>query len=488
MSSSVGIGSRHDSSSGTSGTSGAPVARADRRWLLALGLLALVTRLVWVLWVHPPGEYVFSDMKKYLERAMVLAEHGWMPGDRTFAWQAWGTHALLALPLELFGTDALRAAAVFWALMAAAAVPLAYLLAVRVSRRKWVPELVGVLTLLWHPNVSNAGYFLSETPFLCFALASTLLLVIVLQEGRMGWLAGCASAIAFAVRPQSALFYVLVLVTWIVNRRRLPHVRAKVLLGVAAPLLAVLAFSAWRFHAHTGYWAGVAENANMNLTAGRCHNVVTQAFNSAAEYRRSEKTGNTRDGRRVSLPNYRLAARLPAWHPLALRPALGGESIRFVGYVGDPDVHREIRARCYAATGVLGQLHMSVINVSLSWFLDRQWPEMERGRERFLPVLNVYHAIFAIVIWAPSMIGMLAASWWIRRRPALALVAWQLVSSIVVAAIFFGTIRLRTPYDPYAFILAAEGALLVHGRLRGWLGARLATARARRGATDVAPR
>ena len=81
--------------------------------------------------------------------------------------------------------------------------------------------------------------------------------------------------------PQSALFFVLVLVTWLVNRRRLPQVRWPQLVGVSVPLVAMLVFSAWRFHAHTGYWAGVAENANMNLTAGRCHNIVTQAFPNA---------------------------------------------------------------------------------------------------------------------------------------------------------------------------------------------------------------
>jgi hypothetical protein len=34
--------------------------------------------------------------------------------------------------------------------------------------------------------------------------------------------------------------------------------------------------------------------------------------------------------------------------------------------------------------------------------------------------------------------------------------AWHLVSSMTVAAVFFGDIRLRLPYDPYAIILAFE--------------------------------
>lgn len=443
-----------------------PHLRVDRRWLWGLFALALLTRVIWVVWVHPPGDYVFSDMRKYLDRAHDLAEHGYEPADRTWAWQAWGTHALLAIPLRLFGLDALVAAALWWAVLGAAAVPLGYLLAVRIAKHPRVPPVMGVLLLLWHPNLSNTGYFLSETPFLCFALGSTLTLVVALQSGRFAWTAGILSAISFAVRPQSALFYLLVLLTWLIDRRRLPWVRARTLLAIALPLVAMLAFSAWRFHYHTGYWAGVAENANMNLTAGRCHNVVTQAFKSEAQLRRSESRDNTDDGRRVSLPNFRIAWKLPARHPLAVRPALGDETIRFVGYIGDPEIHREIRRRCYAATGVWQQLRMSVVNVALSWFMDRQWPEMEKGRQRFLWPLDVYSVLFQIFVWAPSMLGMGLALVWLRRRPDLTLVAWQIVSSIVVAAIFFGTIRLRTPYDPYAFLLAAEGYLWLWARVQ----------------------
>ncbi len=432
----------------------------NRRVLLWLTLLALLTRLVWVLLVHPPGEYVFSDMRKYLERAQEVAEFGMRVGHREFAWQAWGTHVLLSIPLRLFGADRLEFAAAMWGLMAAAAVPLAYLLAARVCTRRGAPEVIGVAVLLWHPNLSNAGYFLSETPFLCFALASTWALTRTLQTGRGALLAGCLGAVTFAVRPQSALFFLLVAVTWLVNRRRLAHVRVRTLVMVALPLLAMLAFSAWRFQAHTGYWAGVAENANMNLTAGRCHNIVTQAYRTEHEMTRALASDNTSDGRRVSLPNFRLAWKLPSWHPLAVRPVLGEESVRFVGYIGDPAIHREIRQRCYAASTVWQQIRMSFVNVMLSWFLDRQWPEMEKGREYFLPAVDVYSVLFQVFVWAPSMIGMFVGVWWVRRRPALALVAWQIVNSIVVAGIFFGTIRLRTPYDPYALILAVEGALV----------------------------
>jgi hypothetical protein len=446
----------------------------DRRFLLLLIVLALLTRLLWVLWVHPPGDYVFSDMRKYVERAQDLAEHGFHP-DRTLAWQAFGTHHVLAIPLWIFGKDALWSGALLWGLMGAAAVPAGYLLACRVSTRAWMPKVVGIALLVWHPSLSNSGYFLSEAPFLCFQLWSTYGLVVVLQEGRHALAAGLASAVAFAVRPQSAMFFVLVLLTWLVCRTRLPHVRARQLGLVALPLLAMLGYSSWRFHAHTGQWLGVAENANMNLTAGRCHNIVTQAFPNAAALRSSERRNDTNDGRRVSLPAFRvLAQMLPPAHPLALRPAMESETIRFVGYIGDAEAHRRLRAECYRRTGVLEQLRYSVVNVSLSWMFGHQWPEQSRNAKYLRPPVDAFKYLYLGFVWLPSLVGLGAAVWWIRRRPGLVFCAWQLVNSMVVAAIFFGDIRLRTPYDPYAIVLALEGWVILAALRARWRARRAA--------------
>ena len=195
----------------------------------------------------------------------------------------------------------------------------------------------------------------------------------------------------------------------------------------------------------------------MNLTAGRCHNIVTQAFPNEARLRWSQRRQNTRDGRRVSLPGYRMLGRkFPPEHPLALRPALDSETIRFVGYVGDPLVHRGIREECYHRTGVVEQARYSVVNATLLWFIGHQWPEMERGREMFFPPIVFFEHLFRILVLFPSLIGIAVAIWWLRRRPAWSFVAWQVVTVIVIASIFFGTIRLRTPYDPYSIILAVE--------------------------------
>ena len=428
----------------------------DRRWLLTLTVLALLTRLLWVLVIHPPGNYVFSDMGMYVKRATDLAVNGPRDGVRDLAWQAYGTHFLLALPFKLFGAGApFRAAAVLWGLLGAAVVPLTYLLACRVLPTARLAKVAGVAALLWYPNLSTTGFFLSETPFLCMQLLAVYWLVQVLQSGARAWPAGIAAALTFMLRPQSALFFVLVFGLWLVNVRRLPWVRVKQLLGVAVPLLLALGFSVWRYHSHTGRWDGIAENANMNLTAGRCHNIVTQAFRNKADLKKSEKKNNTNDGRRVSLPGYRtLKQTFPDGHPLGLNPAMGSDTIRFVGYIGDPWIHRSLREECYRRTGVLGQLQYSLVNLSLQWFIARQWPDNSKNHQYFLPVAEVYRYLFIVVVLLPSLVGVgLGLARW-RRAPAAALIALCLLTSMILAAVFFGDVRLRTPYDPYALILA----------------------------------
>lgn len=439
----------------------------DRRFLLLLLLLALATRFAWVMWIHPPWDYVFSDMAKYVDRATSLAENGFQWGNRTLAWQAWGTHYILAVPLKLLGSDNLVAGAILWALMGALTVPLAYLVGCRVCSTPLLAKIVGVAALLWHPSLSNSGSFLSETPFLFFQLWSTYWFLCTLQEGKRALGAGLVSAVALAVRPQCALFFLLVFVVWLVNVKRLRHVRWLHLVAIAAPILGMLYFSMWRFEQHTGYGPGVAENANMNLTAARCHNVVTQAFRTESLKKRSERQNNTRDGRRVSLPGYRLIGKkIPDDSILGLRPALGGMTIRMVGYIGDPDIHDEIRKECYEKTGVLEQGRYSLVNMSLLWFVGQQWPEKEKGREWFLGPVEIFKHLYQVAIWIPSLVGMV---WWmfaIRRRPSMSVIALQIFTSTAIAGLFFGSIRLRTPYDIYAIILAAEVYAIIWAKVK----------------------
>ena len=159
------------------------MVRPNPRVLAALVVLAIASRLAWGLWLHPAEEYVYKDMRGYVTHARHLVEHG-LQADRSLVFQAWGTYALLAVPLAIFGVESLRAAGVLWALLGAAAVPITYLLACRVCSSHRVAAGVGIAALLWYPNVASSGLFLSETPFMAFLIAAIWRLVVLLQDGR----------------------------------------------------------------------------------------------------------------------------------------------------------------------------------------------------------------------------------------------------------------------------------------------------------------
>lgn len=468
--------------SGEPSNRGAPHS-PNLKFLIGLTVLAFATRLAWVLWVHPPSNYVYSDMGGYVTRATDLVRKGFVPGTRHLAWQAWGTHHILAACLKLFGLKNLTAGGILWGLMGAASVPASYLLACRVMPLRWMATAVGLLAFLWHPNLVTTGFFTSETPFLCFALWSTYYLVKTMQEGRGAVAAGVLGAISFAIRPQSALFFTLLFLFWLLIRKR-PENRAKVrhIVGISLPLVAMLIFSMWRFHAHTGYWGGIAEAANANLTAGRCHNPRTQAFKKKLHLDRSRTIG---DGRRIGIiPLSRMLKSIPHDSVLGLRPAFGrkshgfkvevnrpdgtsemvpvriprdGWSIKFVGYIGDPDIHKSLRALCYRKTGVLEQIRYSVLNLSGLWFFNYQWPDTARDGKIFAPYSKAYLWIFDILFLLPSFVGIAAALRRPKRYSGLTIVSLHLIGLYVVSAVFFGSVRLRTPYDVFAIILAVYG-------------------------------
>jgi hypothetical protein len=443
---------------------------------VALTVLAVLSRLVWALWVHPPREHVFSDMAHYVHRARLVASWEIAPGDRAMAWQAWGTHALLAIPMILLGPtgdSALELAALMWVGFSAATVVLAYRLATQVLPRgredgpHWPATVVGVAVLLWFPLLSHTGFFVSETPFTCCLLASTHAGVLLIQSGRGALRAGLWGALAFALRPQVAVFFALLGIAWLLDRKRRSwsqHVDMRAVVRFAIPLVIVLAISLIRTRVYTGEFGGVAEAGTMNLTAARCHNVVTRSFPDQTSLELAQATGQPPAERRISLPGYRALAREGPEHPLALRPALGGESIDFVGYIGDRDIHRAIRKRCYAATGVMGQLRYSVTNVALSWVVARPWPESaDHGAPQFLPV--AMHARDLAAWLAPlALLGMLLSLWRFSTLPGLGVCALQLLSLLLTTAVFFGAPRLRTPYDPFALILIVALALAIGRR------------------------
>ena len=433
----------------------------DRRWLLALLILGVATRVAWVLWVHPPQDHVRSDMSAYVGQAQDIANLGEVAARRLPGFRPFGTGWLLGAVLWVVGGGNLQAAGLVQAFVAGLAPALTALLGVRTLGRPRLALAAGVAILVWFPGLSLSGYFLSEPWYTSLLLASAWLLVRALQGERGALLGGMLAALAFWVRPEVVALFGLAALVAGVGWRSLgarAHLRA---LAFALPLLAGVGVGVVRHHGITDRWGAVADTGALNVTMGRCHLVRLEAYQTSARKRVADE-GGARQGWWIDLPGFRqLRARRGPDHVLGYQPSLGHWRVSYVGRIDDPAALRTLRDRCLASDSVLEQARKSIVNAHLLWAMDTPWPETDQERG-VLRDLSQYHLWAAIGLW---LLALPAGCRWLagaRRDPGRAVVALGALSIVLLAAAVFGTPRLRTPYDPFAILLAIS-------TVAGWL-------------------
>ena len=407
-------------------------------------------------------------MQGYLFHARWISEHGSEP-LRSLVFQAWGTPLLLATIMKAFGSNFEIAASILWGAMAATSVPITYLLARRVLPDN-LALIAGVGALLWYPNLVNSGFFLSEAPLLCFLMTAVWRFAILIQEGKGAGLCGLLFAICITLRFETSLIIGLSCLLLLATGKHHRRTFVKVL---AFPLVAIFAALIVHWH-NTGSW-GLAESGRANLTPARCHIYLVQAFDSEHALAQGEAPAR---GHSFGVPSFGMKFHENRINsPLGMFPAFGTDDVRgrlrtrnatdfaffvtrrgsilkFVGHRADRSIHAAIQDECLRRTGFAGQALVSLTNLSQLWFGNSQWPDNAERGEAFLPWSDGFVRLFQVFILAPSMAGIAAAMRRWRTEPQLALCALPLVSIMLVALVWFGEIRLRSPYDPFAILLA----------------------------------
>ena len=440
------------------------------RWPLCLFLAALAVRLHWNLAIHPPEDYVYSDMHGYVTRGLAALDRP-REAHEYAAFFPYGNHLLVAAAKWLFGRESPHALGIVYAVLGAVIPPLAYAIARRSSRYPWVPPLVGALLVFHYPLVALGGYVLSEIPFAAAMYAAHLGLVRAVQGGRLrdALLGGVFAGVATAIRPQILLAMALLGIVWLTARGRLGKLRLRHMLVAFLPVALVLAFSSARFYHHTGRVGLVSENATLNLAFGRCHAAKIESLPDGKGHGRVHFQP-------PSFLQMRAQERRKKDKWLDLDPALGYD-ISYKGYIGDGHAHMRFIRRCIEKTGIGGQLAYSLTNAVLLWKYNVPWPDS--GRTQWRSVAAWWQRTTRDLFAVASLVGIFLF-FRPRAAPAMTLVAVQVLSLLLTSAIFFGSGRIRTPYDPFILLLALE----TYSFAALWLGRRLV---ARRGAETAGP-
>lgn len=440
------------------------------RWPLAIGAAAVLVRVVWTVWVHPPRDFVYSDMASYLMRAhrFALAPSGGPWPDEPFF--PWGTHYVLGGLILAIGRDAPILLGALWGVLNAPIAPLAYFMAGRLhggaawsatehgpvapeddpddpdeqqAMTRAVARVAGCFMVVYYPALSYAGFYLSESPFMVLVTAAALLSLVLVDHGHMrhAVLLGLVFAMGFAVRPQ-ILAAVGLLTAFVMWRRRLfPELRWRHALAVFLPLAATLVFSAALSHRHTGRWTPLPHNGAVNRVFGRCHNFEMRAKDAM-----------------FGPPAFGALHRNELAHPdalITLRPAIDPQ-LKIDGSMGDEAALHALADRCVAESGPLRQAYYAATHVILLWGYHVAWPDM--GLKPFRFHMRGWSRAHLIVFALPCLIGMALGS---TRRHArhgiLAMFVWSLIASVML---FMGAARFRIPYDVISVVIGLD----VYGR------------------------
>ena len=391
---------------------------------IAIGIVARA----WVLILHPPLDFVYSDMANYVVGAQHLATGG--PQSRLEAFFPSGTHVVLAIPLLAFGSgrSGLWAASILWFVLGSISPWLAW----RWTRRILpVPAaaITGIGCALWPLFVTQVGFFMSELPALTLLLASLLVASRIRDNGKAHpaelFLLGALVGLGITVRPQLLLNYALAVlpVVWQL-RRRLPPLGALVF-GAVLPIGLVVGINTDA----VGRFTLLSENTGVNFFIAQCNagSVVTYG------------------------PHSTYWIQTPVYSQTHI-----GRNYVFQGHdIWDQRFFFEQGEDCIRADGV-GHVKLIARHVLDLTVTSIPWPQYDDPPMR--GVVGGVNRAYAVLL--PTIIVASFVVFW-RRRPANRgprLVLAHLLCVLPTVVVFLSEPRFRVPYD--VFGLALVGALL----------------------------
>ena len=397
-------------------------ARWEQLAIIAIIVGALM-RAAWVLALHPPLDYVYSDMGGYVDRAVKLASGGAL--GRYDAFYPPGAHWMLALPLVIFGTDrtGLWAGAILWWALSATT-PLAMWRFARYHLTLPAAALTAIFVSLSPLHIVYAGYFTSETPALAMLVLSLWLAAraSALQRVRSAFVSGLLGGLAVASRP--ALLANLVVEAVVLRHDMRVRIGGAIVAGAAAVLALVIAHNT----VAAGELTLTSENSGLTFWLGQCQV-------------RSVKAGTPATGTFEFIP------------PPAIERASGKDVV--TDHVAWDQSYFYAQAfQCIRDDGVghLRVLARGILDMTLT---STPWPPLD---ERDLgPRVAFLNAMYSIAL--PFILG--GAVWLIRERrrrgerPGEMVMLTHFACLLLTAILFFGDPRYRIPYDVFVFALAA---------------------------------
>ena len=403
------------------------------RIAVAAIVLGASLRILWILVIHPPVNYLYSDMRVYVLRALQLGSGAPLTPDDAFFPP--GTQMLLSVPLGLFGVEVgLWVAATLWCVLSVATIYMSWRLT-RNLLTSAAAALTALLCAIWPLFISYGGYFTSETPALAFLVAA-LWAGTAAQRSAGRWastlavLSGVLGGAASAIRPQLLINITVLVAIIIFTSRRAVALVSCMLIGLAAVLGLVVIHNSLASNQLTG----LARNGGLNFWFGHCKARSVTILDAE-----NKKVAEVR-------------------HPVPSEAGRSGDYIVRNQALSDDDFFVGLGRECIEQDGLghVLRLGRNVFDMTAS---TTPWPQSQTGGwpRGVVQASNVVYSVLLVFI----VIGSIDL---IRRRKregkggGEVFMVLNLVCIVMVAILVLGDPRVRTVYDVFGFALL--GALL----------------------------
>jgi hypothetical protein len=187
--------------------------RARWGWLTAIVLVGLGLRALYVLWIHPIGDFLYSDMEGHYHAGLAFAD----PRHVFGRWDIVKPRAMGFIGgfiLSHFRRDGLQVWGGLQVLLSTATLPLTFVFVRRFFGRRTALLATALLAIDYLP-IGFAGFLMTETYLMFFlALAAALL---VPENPLLCLLSGAAIGLGCLFKPQALpllLLWGLVLLVW----------------------------------------------------------------------------------------------------------------------------------------------------------------------------------------------------------------------------------------------------------------------------------
>jgi hypothetical protein len=410
-------------------------------WLLwTLFRASSAVRIWFVLWKHPPGEHIDSDMWVYDLRAHRVMD-GTFGLEDTF--QPLGYPALVALLYSI--SDNSRTLVGFvQALMGGATVLFTYQIARRLASSRLFAVVAAVAVAAHFPLVFYSGFLLTEV-FFCFTLTLALWLVLRAVEERtwrIGIWAGAALGAATVVRSNLLAFFPFLPIFVICalrgeKKKRMLLLGGQLILGALIPISMAVVHNSIRSKRPVG----LATNGGLNF------------YMNFAEIRTIRCTHKNGLHGITPIPN------LIRYEQDEVVPAtLMNEQYH---YRRGFQLIRERPARLWRALD-------NFVEGAGAGKQD-YWPGW-RFHDQLLQRYSRWFFWLGVLPGSLHLLWILVSGRFLRPQESpRALIAYALLSALITLYWFLGDPRMRVPFDPLLIVLALDAPR----RLVKWLIARV---------------